>query len=106
MTRAIKIVLVGTVAAVVLGMVAGPAFATSGGARPPKGNNFHRSHPTVQGATVLRGAGSSSSVAGSALPFTGAQLTLVTAIGLLTIAAGSGLVLRSRRMGWRRALNP
>ena len=108
MRRATKLLLVGVIAALALGMIAGPALATaSGGAHHPKGTQFQRSNqPTVQANTSVRGSSSGSTVAGSVLPFTGAQLTLIALVGLAAIGVGTGLVLRSRRMGWRRALNP
>jgi hypothetical protein len=112
--RKTKALAVAAVAALLIVGGALPALAAGSGGSQPKGTHLHRNHhnnkPPVAGTTLTRGAPETQvageSASGSVLPFTGAQLTLFVLVGLAAIGTGSAMVVRSRRMGWRRALVP
>ncbi len=103
----LKLFAVGGLLVIVLGLLAGPAFAAgSGGAQPPGQKPHVLGNATVKGGGsnvlgVTHGSSSGSTgtigSTGATLPFTGAELALYIVIGVSAIGVGTYVVRRTRR---------
>lgn len=97
MGKKLRVAVIAAFAVLLLGVMAAPSFAASGGATVKAAHDAKNGGPVVAGSTQARGQDAAPSVVDAgALPFTGAELTLFVLLGAAAVGAGFVLIGYSR----------